>query len=338
MVFKRKQARRTRLKEGELDYKHRWVVEKEIVLKEFLKTKIPSIKNTTLKNWVKHKAILINQRPSNNLSQNLFQSEKVMVLKEGASLRPLLKKGIKLLYEDKDILVVNKPPGLLSVSEDASNFHTLYHYLSAYFCASSKNNKVRLILLQRLDKDTSGVFLSAKNKSSEQFLKKNWQNFEKIYLAIAEKPHNSLLKKEGIITKKLFKEKDGFMRLAKEDEKGVMAKTAYEVLKEDDHRVFLKIRLLTGKKNQIRVHLRSMNAPVVGDKRYGFRSSNITHKKNESFKTETDFKKRKNVGQPMALHAFSMGIIHPNTKKNLVFKAPLPLALKKMGFNEKDFF
>ena len=209
-------------------------------------------------------------------------------------------KGISILYEDRDILVVNKMSGLLTVSTESEKNNTAYHLLNDYVRKGNNKSKKRVFIVHRLDRDTSGIIVLAKNGHAKRFLQEEWHKFKKIYYAIV---HGILPEKKGVITSHLKENCIHKMYSVDDAEKGKLAKTAYKVLKESKKFSLLEIKLITGRKNQIRVHFFEKGFPVAGDKMYGEKAKGIKR---------------------LALHAASLTILHPYTKETMTFEAKIP--------------
>ncbi|MEN8198798.1 MAG: RluA family pseudouridine synthase [Thermodesulfobacteriota bacterium] len=209
-------------------------------------------------------------------------------------------KGLAVLYEDHDILVVDKQSGLLTMSTGKAGEKTAYTLLTDYVRRGNPKSKNRIFIVHRLDKETSGVLVFAKTEKAKRSLQDNWQNFNKKYSAVIL---GTLNKKEDIITSYLAENSIHKMYSVSNPEKGLLAKTGYKVLKESKQYSLLEIDLLTGRKNQIRVHFAEKSCPVAGDKKYG--------------------EKQKNVKR-LTLHAASLTLRHPHTKEEMTFEAKIP--------------
>ena len=209
-------------------------------------------------------------------------------------------KGFEILYEDRDIIVGNKAPGFLTVGALWNKEHTVQRALNEYVRKGNSKSRKRVYVVHRLDQDTSGVLVFAKSEEAQIFLKDHWQSAVKIYYALAR---GRLARKEGTISSYLLEDDEYLMHSTLDGHKGKLAHTAYAVLKETDQFSLLKINLLTGRKNQIRVHLKDIGHPIVGDAKYG--PSDPRH-------------------QRLALHAQSISFIHPFSRKRLNFTTELP--------------
>lgn len=209
-------------------------------------------------------------------------------------------RGLSILYEDQDIIVVDKISGLLTVSTEKIREKTAYFLLNEYVRKGNQRSKNRIFIVHRLDRDTSGVIVFAKNENAKRYLQDEWQQFTKKYYAVV---HGMLQKKEDVIISYLAENKIHRMYSVDDPKKGKLAKTGYRVLKESKKYSLLEIDLLTGRKNQIRIHFSEKGYPVVGDKVYGENEKGIKR---------------------LALHAASLTIVHPYTKKQMTFEATIP--------------
>lgn len=176
-----------------------------------------------------------------------------------------LNDNIDIIYEDKDIIVVNKPTNLLTIGTTKEKEKTLYYMVSAYLKKANKNAKV--FIIHRLDKETSGIIMFAKNEKIKKLYQDNWNSLIKYrgYVALVD---GEIEKKENKITQYL-KEKNNFYVYATNDKTGKLAITYYKVLKSNKNFSLLDIEIKTGRKNQIRVAMQSINHPIIGDKKYG---------------------------------------------------------------------
>jgi len=233
----------------------------------------------------------------------------IVVRKQSIPVNRLLARGLVILYEDRDILVVNKPPGLLTVGTDTDKSRTAYFILTDYVrkgCARSRN---RVFIAHRLDRETSGVLVFAKSEEAKLRLQKQWQETEKKYLAVV---HGKCKRRSGTISTYLAENKAHVVYSTTDPASGKLAHTAYRVLRQTKDFALLEVDLLTGRKNQIRVHLAGIGHPIVGDKKYG--------KGDESHAR-------------LALHARAISFKHPFSGKQLVFSAKVPAYFSKLVGN-----
>ena len=178
-------------------------------------------------------------------------------------------KKMDIIYEDKELLVVNKPPKLLTIS-DGKTDNTLYSMARSYVKKQHKSNKI--FIVHRLDKDTSGVVLFAKSEDVKKYLQDNWNKITKReYLGILD---GYLENNKGVIKEYLMEDKTHRV-YASNKKVGEYAETHYEVLNKKLKCSLVKIDIKTGKKNQIRVGFRNLGHPRIGDKKYGSKNNYI---------------------------------------------------------------
>jgi tRNA pseudouridine32 synthase/23S rRNA pseudouridine746 synthase/23S rRNA pseudouridine1911/1915/1917 synthase len=211
-----------------------------------------------------------------------------------------LPKNISLLYEDSDILVVVKPFGLLTMGTERDKSRTLYAILTDYVRKGYPKSPKRIFIVHRLDRDTSGILIFAKNMEAKLHLQGQWEKAEKRYIAVV---HGRCEKREGMITTYLSENKAHLVYSTTDTTKGKLSHTAYRVLKDTKKCSLLEVNLLTGRKHQIRVHLAEIGHPVLGDKKYG---------------------KGKETYKRLALHAKSISFVHPFSGKRLTFETGFP--------------
>jgi tRNA pseudouridine32 synthase/23S rRNA pseudouridine746 synthase/23S rRNA pseudouridine1911/1915/1917 synthase len=211
-----------------------------------------------------------------------------------------LPKGLFVLYEDKEVIVINKPVGLLVVGTERDKLRTVHFILNEYVRKGNSKSRNRIYIVHRLDRDTSGILVFAKSEQAQKHLQDHWTETEKIYLAIV---HGRISPQEGQISSYLTENSALNVYSTPDPLKGKLSHTVYRTLKEAKGLSLLEITLLTGRKHQIRVHLAEKGHPVAGDKKYG----------------------KKGDGQKcMALHAQSIVFTHPVTGKLLSFATEVP--------------
>lgn len=219
------------------------------------------------------------------------------------------KEKIEILYEDKDIIVIEKPSGLLSVPYPGSKSRTALEILEKIMRSQGTYSKThKPLIVHRLDRDTSGVMMFALNENTQKKIMNNWHSMvtERLYHAVAENPKDSskFLAKEGIIDLPLAQNAYhvGYVKNKSDDEtKTVNARTHYKILLQGPTHTLFELSLDTGKKNQIRAHLSSLGYPLAGD---------------ENYRAKTDPFNR------LALHARTLEFIHPTTNQKMHFEIP----------------
>ena len=211
---------------------------------------------------------------------------------------------LDILYEDNDVIVINKPQGMVVHPAPGNYTKTLVNAL-LYHCKdlSTINGVIRPGIVHRIDKDTTGVLVVAKNDEAHNFLSKQLQthSMKREYIALVE---GRLKEDKGTINKPIGRNKKDRLKMGIVDD-GKRAVTHYEVLERYKNTTLIKCVLETGRTHQIRVHMASIGHPLVGDEVYGF--------KKQRFKLK---------GQ--VLHAKTLGFIHPKTKEYMEFTTNLP--------------
>ncbi len=221
------------------------------------------------------------------------------------STRKHLPRGVEMLYEDNDIVVVDKPAGLLTVGTPTEKINTAHAVLTDYIRKGSSKSRKRVFTVHRLDQWTSGVLVFAKSQDIKDRLQERWKDTEKKYVAVV---HGRLTPQEGVITSYLAENK-AFVVYSTTAAKGKLAQTGYKVLREAAQFRLLEIALLTGRKNQIRVQMADKGHPVVGDRKYG---------------------KNKDGYRRLALHSKSISFKHPVSGERLTVEAPVPAYFKEL--------
>jgi tRNA pseudouridine32 synthase/23S rRNA pseudouridine746 synthase len=209
-------------------------------------------------------------------------------------------KGLTILHEDREVIVVEKPCGLLSIGTDRDKSRTVHTILNEYVRKGNLRSRNRVYIVHRLDRETSGILILAKSEQAKIFLQGHWQETDKRYLTVI---HGQLTSKSGMISSYLTENSAFTVYSTPDPALGKLSHTEYTVLKETKGFSLLEIHLLTGRKHQIRVHLSEQGHPVVGDRKYG--------KGNDVYAT-------------LALHARSISFTHPVSGKRLTFETGIP--------------
>lgn len=220
-----------------------------------------------------------------------------------------LPRGLAILHEDRDILVVDKPAGLLTMGTDTDKTRTAYFILTDYIRKGYSKSRNRIFIVHRLDRETSGILVFAKSEEAKLCLQSQWKETQKKYLAVV---HGKCEKRSETITTYLAENKAYSVYSTSDTRKGRLSHTAYKVLKETKDFALLEVDLLTGRKHQIRVHLAGIGHPVVGDQKYG--KGNKAHKR-------------------LALHARSISFRHPFSGKQLTFETKVPVYFNQLVGN-----
>ena len=209
-------------------------------------------------------------------------------------------KSLALIHEDHDVIVIAKPSGLLTMSNDRVSDKTAYAFINDYVRKGVAKSRNRVFIVHRLDRETSGLLVFAKHEEAKRYLQLEWANFEKTYYAVV---HGTLTEKKGTLSSYLAENGVHKMFSVSDANRGKYSETEYQVIKESKDYSLLKINLLTGRKHQIRVHLADLGHPVVGDKKYGRGEKGIKR---------------------LTLHAGSITFTHPYSEESMTFKTEIP--------------
>ncbi|HHY28994.1 MAG TPA: RluA family pseudouridine synthase [Desulfitobacterium dehalogenans] len=271
---------------------------------DFLTLKLTNQSRNNIKSLLKHRQVTVDGRA---ITQHDF------LLKEGQTVRIVRsvirgqkeKDVLQILYEDADLIVINKPAGLLTIT-DNKNSVSAYHLLTDY--VRRTNSKARIFIVHRLDRDTSGVLMFAKNEKLKLALQDNWGGLvtQRNYVAIVE---GRLKEKSGRIRSWLKETKTLLVYSSPKVGDGLEAITNYQVINETPDYSLLNIQLETGRKNQIRVHMKELGHSVVGDTKYGARTNPLKR---------------------LGLHAYKLELKHPFSNQWLCFETEVPENFKAL--------
>ena len=255
-----------------------------------------------IKQYLTHGSIYVNNNRTSQFDYKLVPGMVIYIDTDGKSKKSL---PFEIIYEDEHIIVVNKPSGLLTIATQKERDRTLYHIVREYLVNKDKN--ARVFIVHRLDRDTSGIVVLAKDEKTKNQLQENWNEFVSLreYVAVV---HGKLKKKEDRIIQKLSETKTNLVYISKKED-AKEAITNYKVIKENDLYSLVSINIETGRKNQIRVAFQSLGNPIVGDKKY----SNIKDDVNRLY-----------------LHANRLKMYYRSIKKEILFETSNPSEFKKL--------
>ncbi len=253
----------------------------------------------TIKNYIKNNMVKVNNKTVNYSNYKVFVNDKIEIF---YSKKNIPEYNLEIIYEDDYLIAINKPAGLLSISNDKEKEITAYRMVSDYV---KKENKY-IFVVHRLDQETSGILLFSKNQKIRDKMQDNWNTIvrKRGYLAITE----GKMKDKDTFHTFLREDKNGFIFSAKYGD-GKEAITHYEVIKRNKNYNLLQVFIDTGRRNQIRVHLSENKTPIVGDKKYKTKSNPIKR---------------------LCLHANILEFIHPVTKKIIHLETDIPNEFKKL--------
>lgn len=276
----------------------KYTIPHEMTLLEALKTFFPDSSRRTLSQWMEYGRVFIDGAP---LKKANAPVNKDQVLEIGEKEQTVYYKGINILYHDRSLIVIDKPSSLLSVaSENSLEEHALL-FLREHFKTAG------IYPVHRLDRDTSGVLLFAKGTASQEYFDDLFERHDltREYIAIVE----GHLKEDQGTWKSYLMEKENYDVVTTDEKNGRLSITHFEVTRRSKKFSYLRLRLETGRKHQIRVHCAEAGHPVLGDKRYGSTLNPIGR---------------------LGLHAALLKFKHPLTKKEMSFHSPLPRAFAKL--------
>ena len=281
------------------DYKNirEYPVKRPCELLEFLLETFKGQSRNSVKSLLGSHRVTVDGAPVTQFNFKLVPGDTIII--SSSPIRKKTRSNLPIIYEDEEIIVINKPSGLLSIASDKEKGSTAYRMLSDYVQQKDKHN--RIFVVHRLDEDTSGVLMVAKNPTIQKALQDNWNDIvsKRGYYAIVE---GKMPKQSGTITSYLKKNAQNMMYSSK-DKNGQLSITHYRVIKENEMYSLLDVNIDTGRKNQIRVHLGDLGHHVIGDDKYGNPSNPIKR---------------------LGLHAYCLELTHPINGKKMKFNAPIP--------------
>lgn len=275
-------------------------VTKESTLLDYLYSNLDMPKKR-IKQYLTHGSIYVNNNKTTKYDYKLLPGMNIVIDTDSKEKKTL---PFDILFEDDHIIVVNKPTGLLTIATDKEKERTLYHIVREYLISKDKHAKV--FIVHRLDKDTSGIVVLAKDEKTKNKLQENWNDYVSLreYIAVV---HGTLKNKEDRIEQLLKETKTNLVYVSR-DKEGKQAITNYKVIKENSNYSMVSINIETGRKNQIRVAFQTLKHPIVGDKKYG----------------EKDNENR------LYLHANRLKMYYPEIKKDILFETSTPNEFKKI--------
>lgn len=284
------------------DYKNlkQYVVKEECELLEFLLKTFSTQSRNSVKSLLSSHRVSIDGAPVTQFNFKLYKGDTVII--SSSPIRKKTRSNLPIIYEDENLIVINKPTKLLSVPSDNEKGSTAFRMVNDYLQQKDKHN--RAFIVHRLDEDTSGVLMFAKNDRMAKALTdgENWNKLTKKrgYYAIVE---GHLENKEGRISSYLKKNSQNMMYSSKKKGDGQLAITNYKIIKESPLYSLADVNIETGRKNQIRVHFGDMGHHIIGDDKYGEPSNPIKR---------------------LGLHAYELDIVNPLNGKLMKFTAPMP--------------
>ncbi len=277
----------------------------DMPLLEYLFKAMPDRKRTTVKDYLKHNQVMVNGEVTRQFDIVLKGGDSVRV-NTSREFQTLRSPRLQIVYEDDDIIVVNKGYGLLSVGTDRQKKETAYAMLRDYVKRLDPSNKI--FIIHRLDQHTSGLMMFARTQQAKEAMQHNWNNMvlERRYVAVVE---GKLDPAEGERRSYLAENSEHVVYSTDNPDEGKLAVTRYRTLRSANGYTLVELQLETGRKNQIRVHLSDLGYPIAGDRKYGAKTSPI-HR--------------------LALHAMTLRFVHPVTRQDMFFTTQVPATFAKM--------
>lgn len=275
-----------------------YTVSEPTTLLPFLLASVKGKSRNNVKSLLSRRLVAVDGAPVSRFDTPLAPGQQVSILSSSAPRADAL--PFPLLYEDERLIVVNKPAKLLSVATDKEKIRTAYHIVTDYVKARRVDD--RIFVIHRLDRDTSGVLMFARDPETKELFQSRWNDIitRRGYLAVVE---GTPTPAQDTIRSFLV-ETDTHLSFSGQPGKGAKeAVTNYQVVKSGSGYALLDVSIETGRKNQIRVHMKEMGHPVVGDKQYGARTNPIGR---------------------LCLHANELSFTHPATGEQVTFKAKMP--------------
>ncbi|MBQ1986700.1 MAG: RluA family pseudouridine synthase [Muribaculaceae bacterium] len=271
------------------------------VAASFLKDHTP----TKLKSMLKHNQFAVNSMPMSQYDFEVHEGDTFSVNFD-QSFQVFSNPRVKLVYEDEHILVINKGYGVLSMGTDTKKDGTAYSIMREY--VKYHDPRAKVFIVHRLDRDTSGLMMLAKTIEAKEAMQHNWNNMvlNRKYIAVVE---GEVKQQEGVVKSYLAENSQYEVYSTDDPSKGQFAVTRYKCLKATKSYSMMEVELDTGRKNQIRVHMKDLGHPIAGDRKYGAAHSPINR---------------------LALHAQTLRFVHPITRREMNFSAPIPSGFRSL--------
>ena len=287
-------------------HSERWTVEVGGSLAELVAQSLAGASKKRVTQLIKHGAVSINDQVIRRADHVVEAGARLTIVfgLEGGDPHTL-PSNLRIVYQDEHLIVVDKPAGLLSIGTDSERAQTAHALLCRYVAEQARDPRERVFVVHRLDQGTSGLLVFARTEEAKHALQQSWSSACKIYLAVVEGvPTES----QGTLRSYLRENRAMRVHSSTEDD-GKLAVTHYRLLASTRGRSLLEVRLETGRKHQIRVHLSDLGHPVLGDRLYGSVVS---------------------LPGRLALHAHRLELLHPVTSQLITHTSPLPDALQAL--------
>lgn len=275
-----------------------------VKLLDVLQQRFPDSSKTTLRTMLQGDRVRVNGVPERDAKRVIGESDQVQVAPRAER---QMDPRIRIIFEDSDLVVVDKAPALLSVPSPEVRHETAETFLNAHYGGSTSDPRVYHV--HRLDRDTSGVLVFARNTFIRDRLKERFEkhDIERVYVAIV---YGKMRAQKGTFRSLLAEDRDLRVRSVSDPSQGKEAITHFRMIASGRRYSMLELTLETGRRNQIRVHLSEAGHPIVGDMMYG-RGRDLEINR-------------------LALHARDLGFVHPRSGEKVRFTAPVPKAFRDL--------
>ncbi|MDD2562618.1 MAG: RluA family pseudouridine synthase [Salinivirgaceae bacterium] len=280
-------------------------VEKECILMDFLQLSYPEKSRNSIKSLLKNKRVFVDGHPVSQYNY-VLKPGKTITFGQSAGGEKIEGSDFTILFEDEHVIVVDKRAGILSIGTDKEKEYTVYSMLSSY--VKQKYKSAKIFIVHRLDRETSGVMVFAKTEEAKFLLQQSWDKsiIKRTYIAMVE----GVVKHDfETIKSYLWEDKNYVMHSTDNPNDGIEAITNYKVLKRSKSFTMLEVELDTGRKNQIRIHMKTIDHPILGDKKYGAKTNPLAR---------------------LGLHANYLVFKHPITGYTVTFQSPTPRKFTKL--------
>ena len=282
-----------------------YFVREPMELMEFLASKMPQASRTKLKSLLTKRVVFVDNVITTQYNFPLQPGMKVQISRDKHT-HEFRSNLLRIVYEDAYLIVVEKREELLSVGTERERERTASTILNEYLRRQDRRSRVYVV--HRLDRDTSGLMMFAKDEKTQHTLRDNWHElvFDRRYVAVVT---GEMERDRGTVHSWLT-DRTLYVHSSPVDDGGKESVTHYRTIKRTKGLSLVELHLETGRKNQIRVHMQDLGHPVVGDGRYGLEDFNP-------------------IGR-LALHAFKLCFHHPVTGEEMRFETPYPAEFKKL--------
>lgn len=285
--------------------KAKFVIAEKTELMKFLIAQLPQKNRNNIKSLLANKQVFVDGVPIKQFNHLLVPGQEIEI-RWNRIPKEKQYRGISIIYEDSDLVVIDKHAGMLSIATDTRKSETAYNMLSKHVKMQGGGNKI--FVVHRLDRETSGLMMFAKSEKVQKILQTSWHDIvtERTYIAIVEGATET---PEGTITSYLRESKAMVVYSSQNPKDGHKAVTHYKLKKSGRDYSMLSVNLDSGKKNQIRVHMQDIGHPVIGDKKYGSKTNPVGR---------------------LGLHSWVLAFKHPVNNEALRFQTPIPAKFSRL--------